>query len=42
MKDVMRINNIIWGVFAAGVMSSGLSSCGDFLELEPQNEIILP
>lgn len=41
MKDVMRINNIIWGVFAAGVMLSGLSSCGDFLELEPQNEIIL-
>ena len=32
-------NNIIIGI--AGMMSLGLSSCSDFLEVESLNEIVL-
>lgn len=37
----MKIKNIILSVFGAATASLSLSSCSDFLEVEPQNEIIL-
>ncbi|NPD91063.1 RagB/SusD family nutrient uptake outer membrane protein [Xylanibacter muris] len=37
----MKIKSIIYSVLGMACASIGLSSCSDFLELEPQNEIIL-
>ena len=37
----MKIKNIIYSAFGMFCATATLSSCSDFLEIEPQNEIIL-
>lgn len=37
----MTIRSIIYSVCGLGIAMAGFSSCSDFLEIEPQNEIIL-